>query len=524
MRPAWAAAEALARCTCRVEEAGEKGWQSRGTAFFVTNQLLLTCAHVVGAGNYRIVWYGPSRDGQSKLNEIPVEVVHRYPDVPAGPGPYPPPDVAVLRIPDADRDLVKCAAWLDAAEPGDDLWAFGFTEEYRLGQALGHPVRFRSAGPAGVAAGGAERVWRMIGDRVRGGLSGSPVLDLSTGRVVGIVKRTQDTKLPLGGYCAWMRDVLPHIPEIKAANEALNSDPARNDDVARELWGALITRAAAALSQNLLARKELARELQVPAGELSGDEADQARMLARRLFLLDLGQLRRVINGLDDTLGNRAAVDILDAVASCTTYEGEPWIAPETAAELAAQVELLADTAATAGRLLYLRTKTPMWPLYIQRANRNNTLSKKRLECSPFSHEIDEVTGLPKDLEYAMRDAIIRQFPGAPEGPQLAQPILDEQGRARWAEVSQEWLRQLRESCVIALLPPGTPLDEQFVERLVQDYPLVLVTVDPGNPPELSDRADYQMLEPDVDGKLADRAFIAYDNLRASLAGPRNGN
>ena len=521
MRPAWAAAEALARCTCRVEAEGPDGWRARGTAFFVTNQLLLTCAHVVGAGNYRVVWYGPS-----KLNEIPVEVVARYPDLQAGAAaePYPPPDVAVLRIPDTDRGLVKCTAWLDAAEPGDDLWAFGFTEEYKLGQALGHPVRFRSAGPAGVAPTGTDRVWRMMGDRVRGGLSGSPVLDLRTGRVVGMVKRTQDTKLPLGGYCAWMSEVLPRIPKIKAENEALNSDPARNDDLARELWGVLVTRAARALSQNLLARKELARELQVTAGELSGDEADQARMLARRLFIFDLDQLRQVINGLGDTLGNEAAVEVLDAVASCTTYEGEPWIAAETAAELGAQVELLADTAATAGRLLYLRTKMPMWPLYIQRANRNNTLSKQPLECNPFSHEIDEATGLPKDLEYAMRDAIIRQFPGAPEAPRLAQPTLDEQGRARWAEVSQEWLGRLRKNRVIVLLPPDTPLDQQFVDRLVQDYPLVLVAVDPGNPPALGDRADYQMLVPDVDDKLADRAFIAYDNLRASLAGPQNGN
>ena len=99
MRPAWAAAEALARCTCRVEAAGPGGWRARGTAFFVTNRQLLTCAHVVGAGQYRIVWYGPSR-----LNEIPVEVVARYPDLDAATAgdPYPPPDVAVLRIPDSD--------------------------------------------------------------------------------------------------------------------------------------------------------------------------------------------------------------------------------------------------------------------------------------------------------------------------------------------------------------------------------------------------------------------------------------
>ena len=94
MRPAWAAAEALARCTCRVEAEGPDGWRARGTAFFVTNQLLLTCAHVVGAGNYRVVWYGPS-----KLNEIPVEVVARYPDLQA--------DAAASRI---RRQMSRCCA------------------------------------------------------------------------------------------------------------------------------------------------------------------------------------------------------------------------------------------------------------------------------------------------------------------------------------------------------------------------------------------------------------------------------
>ena len=249
-------------------------------------------------------------------------------------------------------------------------------------------------------------------------------------------------------------------------------------------------------------------------------------MLARRLFLLDLDLLPQVINGLISTVGAEAAAEIFEAIATCTTYEGEQWIAAETAAELAAQVELRANMAeaGSVGRLLYLRTKERMRPLYIQRANRNSTWPSSPLQCSPFSHEVDETTGLPKDLEYAMRNEIIKRFPQVTEAQELAGPILDETERVSWATRSPTWLRLLRKARVIALLPPGIPLDERFVDRLVHDYPLVLVAVDPGNPPALSDRADWQMLDPDVAEELADQAFMAYDLLRASLAGARNGN
>jgi hypothetical protein len=81
----------------------------------------------------------------------------------------------------------------------------------------------------------------------------------------------------------------------------------------------------------------------------------------------------------------------------------------------------------------------------------------------------------------------------------------------------------LRKSRVVGLLAPDTPLDEGLVDRLVRDYPLVFVAVDPDDPPAFSDRIAYQMLDPDVDDKLADRAFMAYDHLRADLSGPAYG-
>ena len=86
----------------------------------------------------RVVWHGGE-----KRSELAVTIAGRYPDHdPAPAGPYPLPDLAVLEIGDEDVGEHPIA-WLDTDSPGEDLWAFGYTDEYREGMALGHSVRFR---------------------------------------------------------------------------------------------------------------------------------------------------------------------------------------------------------------------------------------------------------------------------------------------------------------------------------------------------------------------------------------------
>ena len=161
-RPAWHAAEALMRATARVErDDGEEGWTARGTAFFVTCSTLLTCAHVVSSERvHRVVWH----DGKQRRTAL-ANVESRHPAIDPVPGlPYPLPDVAVLQIaqPLAEPPMV----WLDDADPGDDLWAHGYTDEYREDCAVGHSVRFVTTGKAFVDDDGAEHVWRVANDRI----------------------------------------------------------------------------------------------------------------------------------------------------------------------------------------------------------------------------------------------------------------------------------------------------------------------------------------------------------------------
>ena len=531
-RVAWVAAESLARCTGRVDVLTAKGWAWRGTAFFVGSRTLLTCAHVVAVpGDKRVVLFAPcdspdlpegSGHANGEIMELPVTVAARHPDVENPPDAYPLPDIAVLQVSATVRWLPRSTAWLDISAPGDDLYAFGYTDEYKLGQALGYPARFQPAGKAQVDEGDPHLVWRMKGDRVRPGLSGAPVLDLSTGRVVGVVKRSQDTSQPLGAFFVPMADILPLLPDVKNENEALNSDPARNEMVARQIWGGLITKAASVLVANPVALEALAGELGLTKNELTDNDTRQAHRVARELFTLDLEKLVLRVKQLAGMIGRDRAFDLFNAVATCTSYQGEQWVAAEAAAELAAQVDLLAGKDLSEGRVIYLRTDDDLRNPYIRRADRDDTWSPA-LKCSVFSHEVDPANGLPEDLERDLRNQIVRRFPGSSKVTGLDAQELDDEGRLRWDRLRPQLISRLRKQHVIGLLPPNVALDDQMVASLTRDYQLIHLAADTGPPPPISGEMPYQALDPDVDSDRASEAFFAYEEARAGLANPEDG-
>jgi hypothetical protein len=532
-RVAWIAAESLARCTGRVDVLTANGWAWRGTAFFVGSRTLLTSAHVVATpGDKRVVLYAPcdspelpgdSGRADGKIMELPVTVAARYPDLDTPPDAYPLPDIAVLRVPDTVQWLPRSTAWLDISAPADDLYAFGYTDEYKLGQALGYPARFQPAGTAQVDDGDSRLVWRMKGDRVRPGLSGAPVLDLSTGRVVGIVKRSQDTRQPLGAFFVPMMDILPLIPDVKDENEGLNSDPTRNEMVARQIWGGLINKAASALAGNPVALEALAGELGLTEQDLIGEETKQAHRVARELFTLDLEKLVLRVKQLAGMIGRERAFGLLDAVATCTNYQGEQWVAAEAAAELAAQVDLLAGKDLPGGRVIYLRTDDDLRNPYIRRADRDDTWSPA-LKCSVFSHEVDRANGLPEDLERDLRNQIVRRFRNSSKVTGLDAQELDEEGRLRWDRLRPQLISRLRKQHVIGLLPPNVALDDQMVASLAHDYQLIHLAADTGPPPPISGELPYQALDPDVDSDRASEAFWAYEEARTALANREDGD
>jgi hypothetical protein len=505
---AWHDADALIRATARVERRDGERWRTRGTAFFVGERTLLTCAHVVWPGDeLQVAIYGA--EGR---RDLPVTVTSRSPDLAAA-DPYPFPDVAVLTVAAATAVDPHPVAWLDDSEPGEDLWAYGYTDEYREGDALGHGARFRKAGQVQVSQQDPRMGWRMQGDRVRPGMSGAPVLDLLTGRVVGIVKRTADAKQALGAYFTPVAVAMPDIAAEAAANHELNASPGRDEELARQLWGELVTVAAAPLAANPVVRRALATAIKLAHGQLVGDDADQARRLARELFLLDLDQLVSCVNQLARLVGDAGAASVFEAVAACTSYMGEPWLAVDAAAELAAQVETLAAGAEGGGRVLHLRCEPPEFRRpYLRRGNRGNTWGGE-LQCTVYGHEVDAATGLPVELEWELRGAVLGRFPSyARRAPELGERVLDAAGRAEWDKIRPGLAGILRKQRVVVLLPPQITLDDALVASLVREYPLVFLAASAEEPsgPVLEGPA-FRALDPDVEDAHALLAYLAYE-------------
>jgi hypothetical protein len=506
---AWHDADALIRATARVERRDGERWSMRGTAFFVGERTLLTCAHVVWPGDeLQVATYG--RDGR---RDLPVTVTTRAPDLAAA-DPYPFPDVAVLTVAPGTPMDPHPVAWLDDSEPGEDLWAYGYTDEYRQGDALGHGARFRKAGQVQVSQADARMGWRMQGDRVRPGMSGAPVLDLLTGRVVGIVKRTADATQALGAYFTPLAVALPAVAAEVAANRELNASPARDDEFARQLWGELVAVAAAPLAANAVVRATLATAIKLSHGQLVGDDADQARRLARELFLLDLDELVPVMNQFAQLVRDAgAAASVFEAVAACTSYMGEPWLAVDAAAELAAQVETVATGAGQAGRVLHLRCDPPEFRRpYLRRGNRGNTWAGE-LQCTVYGHEVEPATGLPVELEWELRGAVLGRFPSyARRAPELGERVLDDGARAQWDKIRPGLAGILRKQRVVVLLPPQITLDHALVESLVREYPLVFLAAsaeDPSGP--VLDGPAFRALDPDVEDTHALLAYLEYE-------------
>ena len=500
---AWRDAEALIGATARIERAdGNGGWKWRGTGFFVASRTLLTCAHVVAPGEeLRIVWHGGDR-----RHEAGVTIESRHPDPPGAPDPFPQPDVAVLRV--AEDIGEHPIVWLDPSPPGEDLWAFGYTDEYREGMALGHSARFPKAGPEQADEEGG-RVWRLKGDRVKPGMSGAPVMDLGTGRVVGMMKRTQDPYLGVGAFCTGMAEIRDVLGDLVGGNHVMNATPERDENMAVALWGPRVVDAAEPFKDSLTARNAAVQLLGLAPADLHGDAELDARRIGRELFAADLDTVIQCVTRLTQIVGMEAARKVFDAVATCTSHDGEPWVATVAAAELGAQVAVLKELGTT-GRVLHLRSRVTDLPsVYVRRGDRSR-LWKDPLDAMLYSHEDDTTDGFPLDLERELRMRLVRRFGQMAALKPFAEPELDETARKSWEAHRPKLMAMMRKWGVVGMLACER-LDKPFVDALVSRFPMVfLVAMDGDVAEDVRDHPAYQALEPGIDDDRAEVALMSY--------------
>lgn len=175
MTPGWSRlGEALADTTVAISTAS-----LRGTGFFVAPRLVLTCAHVLGDVRESAALGGPPAvTGTWRNRPLVLQVVPGWVLPADGGGP----DLALLRVSgEAAAHPVACLA--GAAEPGDELWAYGYPDgAYRAGDSL----TFSFEGPSQRADG--TGLYRAAHGRAVPGFSGSPALNWRTGMVCGIIR------------------------------------------------------------------------------------------------------------------------------------------------------------------------------------------------------------------------------------------------------------------------------------------------------------------------------------------------
>lgn len=182
--------EAFRQCTARVLDSAS---ELLGSSFFLSEGLLVTCEHVLPSANKAIFVQPYSAD-----RPRPAEVVGVFG--------YPYPDLALLQVDIEAGSHIPLAGDVRFLDP---LFTYGFTPDYFDGDPV--LLRFEEF------SGGRHALLKLREGQVESGMSGAPVLNLRTGGICGVLRRTRDRFADLGGRA------IP-IHEIESRITALTTD------------------------------------------------------------------------------------------------------------------------------------------------------------------------------------------------------------------------------------------------------------------------------------------------------------
>jgi len=191
---------ALPACCVRIDVGGSPA----GSGFFVAPGVVVTCYHVLRLERLS------SQEADPELSVVSPSrratyVVRDWREW----SPTEEDDLAILRVePADDHPFVLLDTGLRAR---DELHTYGFPGDYPDGA----PTSLTAEGWMG---GKTDRWLKLAQGQVRGGMSGSPVLNLRTGAVCGVLKRTIDSSQWIGGYAVSVRALLALSPKLGAQN------------------------------------------------------------------------------------------------------------------------------------------------------------------------------------------------------------------------------------------------------------------------------------------------------------------
>ena len=183
-----------------------------GAGFFVAPGMVMTCAHVVGAGgDLQVHWERDGRPVQmARVTPQIMRLADRGRPIPALEADYP--DIAVLRI--SGLDGHPCVD-IDTRWPAqqDSFLVFGYPRE---GGAIRlTPARLIYRGMNGTLP---TAYLDLASDTIKPGMSGAAVLNLRTGAVCGVVVASKNAARPDGALAIHWSAVTEDIGEVLAAN------------------------------------------------------------------------------------------------------------------------------------------------------------------------------------------------------------------------------------------------------------------------------------------------------------------
>ncbi|MBZ5689785.1 MAG: trypsin-like peptidase domain-containing protein [Acidobacteriia bacterium] len=190
----------LEQCTVRLRRG-----PYTGTGFFVAPGLIATCAHVLQlprAEGQPIEVFGQDFELVGNLRQI-------FPEpCPIGENATVFPDVALVTV---EPVQAPCVLLGNEFEIHDKLYVWGYPPERPGGDSL-IPVcegssRYKPGSPS-------HHLIKMTNAQVLGGFSGAPVLNLRTGTVCGMVKRTKDPTQDIGGMAVRTELILQLLPNL----------------------------------------------------------------------------------------------------------------------------------------------------------------------------------------------------------------------------------------------------------------------------------------------------------------------
>lgn len=199
----------LQRCTVRLNFAS-----SQGTGFFVAPNLILTCAHVVQLAKdnpVEVFWKAEDQNYTAtvtQLYEAPI-------------------DLALLKL-QGDCWTHPCVE-LDSTEPNtnDDCYIFGYPKSRGNDYSQGDSATFRYEG---ISYKQDIILYKLKQGQVNSGFSGSPLLNLQTGKVCGIVHLSRDESSDLGGRAVSAQVIQEKFPDIFRQNQEFHQQKPKGEN------------------------------------------------------------------------------------------------------------------------------------------------------------------------------------------------------------------------------------------------------------------------------------------------------